>query len=58
MKFIEDLFVGGQRRDPATDGRPDPRPTARENAAILGDLTQDFDFTQPPRPPSLLPVRP
>ena len=27
LKFIEDDFLGGQRLDPATDGRPDPRPT-------------------------------
>src|SRR5207248_10265146 len=25
-KFIEDDFLGGARLDPATDGRPDPRP--------------------------------
>ena len=57
-KFIEDVFLGGQRLDPATDGRPDPRPTVRENVTILGDLNADFDFSQPPRPPSLLPVHP
>ncbi|MDQ1379756.1 MAG: hypothetical protein QOJ71_475, partial [Actinomycetota bacterium] len=58
LKFIEDDFLGGQRLDPANDGRPDPRPDVRENAAALGDLTSEFDFTQPPRPPVLLPVRP
>ena len=58
LKFIEDDFLAGQRLDPATDGRPDSRPDVRENAAILGDLTQDFDFTQAPRPPVLLPVVP
>ncbi len=58
LKFIEDDFLGGQRIDPKTDGRPDPRPDVRENAAILGDLTKDFDFTQSPRPPLLLPVNP
>jgi len=57
-KFIEDDFLGGQRLDPATDGRPDPRLTVRENAPILGDLAADFDFNQKPRPPRLLPVRP
>ncbi len=57
-KFIEDDFLRGQRLDPRTDGRPDPRPDVRENAAILGDLTADFDFSQPPRPPLLLPVHP
>jgi phospholipase C len=58
VKFIEDVFLGGQRLDPATDGRPDPRPDVRENAPVLGDLTYDFDFTQQPRPPLLLPVHP
>jgi phospholipase C len=57
-KFIEDDFLGGQRLDPTLDGRPDPRPGVRENAAILGDLTADFDFTQAPRPALLLPVQP
>jgi phospholipase C len=57
-KFIEDDFLGGRRLDPHTDGRPDPRPTVRENVAILGDLTNDFDFSQTPRPPLLLPVHP
>jgi phospholipase C len=56
VKFIEDVFLGGQRLDPRTDGRPDPRPTVREEVAKLGDLRRDFDFTQPPRPPILLPA--
>jgi phospholipase C len=58
VKFIEDDFLGGQRLDPATDGRPDPRPDVRETAPILGDLVNDFDFSQAPRPPLLLPERP
>ena len=49
VKFIEDDFLGGQRLDPKTDGRPDPRPTVRENVSVLGDLGSDFDFTQAPR---------
>ncbi len=57
-KFIEDDFLGGQRLDPATDGRPDSRPTVRENVPILGNLLADFDFSQPPRPPVLLPLHP
>jgi phospholipase C len=57
-KFIEDDFLHGQRLDPRTDGRPDPRPDVRETQHILGDLTHDFDFTQPPRPPTPLPVHP
>ena len=58
VKFIEDLFLGGQRLDPATDGRPDPRPDVRENASQLGNLLADFDFTQTPRPPLILPLSP
>jgi phospholipase C len=58
LKFIEDDFLRGARIDPKTDGRPDPRADVRENASILGDLTADFDFTQAPRPPQPLPVRP
>jgi len=58
VRFIEDRFLGGQRLDPATDGRPDPRPSVRETAPGLGDLTADFDFSQPPRPAVLLPERP
>ncbi|HYB17519.1 MAG TPA: alkaline phosphatase family protein [Streptosporangiaceae bacterium] len=57
-KFIEDDFLGGARLDPATDGRPDPRPDVREDAKILGNLLSDFDFSQPPRPPVLLPTHP
>ncbi len=53
-KFIEDDFLGGARIDPATDGRPDSRTVVRENSTALGDLTQDFDFTQAPRRPMLL----
>jgi phospholipase C len=58
VKFIEDDFLGGARLDPATDGRPDPRPDVRENNPALGDLAYDFDFTQRPRPPRLLPLHP
>ncbi len=58
VKFIEDDFLGGQRIDPQTDGRPDPRPDVRENAPQLGNLALDFDFTQPPRPPLVLPIHP
>ena len=58
LKFIEDDFLSGARIDPKTDGRPDSRPDVRENAAILGDLRNDFDFSQKPRPPLLLPLHP
>ena len=53
LKFIEDDFLNGDRLNPATDGRPDPRPDVREAGAILGHLEQDFDFSQAPRPPVL-----
>jgi phospholipase C len=56
-KFIEDAFLGGQRLDPSTDGRPDPRPDVREDVAP-GDLTGEFDFSRPPRAPVILPVCP
>ncbi|MBV9205893.1 MAG: alkaline phosphatase family protein [Actinobacteria bacterium] len=58
LKFIEDDFLGSSRLDPATDGRPDRRPDVRENASILGNLDQDFDFSQAPRPAVLLPTNP
>jgi phospholipase C len=51
LKFIEDDFLGGARLDPKTDGRPDPRPTVREDVPILGNLVKDFDFSQEPRAP-------
>ena len=57
-KFIEDDFLGGARLDPRTDGRPDPRPDVREDNPILGNLAFDFDFTQTPRSPMVLPVHP
>jgi hypothetical protein len=55
LKFIEDDFLSERRLDPKTDGRADPRPDVRETEPILGDLTRDFDFTQPPRPAMLHP---
>jgi phospholipase C len=58
LKFIEDDFLGGARLDPHTDGRPDSRPGVRENEPILGNLTADFDFSQQPRAPLLLPTNP
>jgi len=53
-KFIEDDSLGGRRLDPRTDGRPDPRPDVREQAPILGNLANDFNFTQKARPPLVL----
>ncbi len=57
-KFIEDDFLNGQRLNPATDGRPDPRPAVREVNPFLGNLLLDFNFNQTPRPPVILPVHP
>ena len=58
LKFIEDIFLTGSRLDPASDGRADSRPTVRENLPQLGELIRDFDFTQTPRPPFVLPINP
>jgi phospholipase C len=57
-KFIEDDFLSGQRLDPDTDGRPDPRPTVRDAYPHLGNLAADFNFNQAPRPPLILRVNP
>jgi phospholipase C len=58
LKFIEDDFLSSERLNPATDGRPDRRPDVREEAPGLGDIANDFDFDQLPRPPLLLPTHP
>ncbi len=57
-KFIEDDFLGGQRLNPRTDGRPDPRPDVRESLPLLGDLASDFNFSHHPRRPVILSVCP
>jgi phospholipase C len=56
LKLIEDLFLRGQRLDPKTDGRPDSRPTVREEVPILGNLLREFDFHQDPLDPLILPT--
>ena len=58
LRFIEDVFLQGQRLDPKTDGRPDSRPFVRENDAVTGDLMKEFDFSQRPLQPLVLPVHP
>jgi phospholipase C len=58
LKFIEDVFLDGQRLDPKTDGRPDSRPTVRECSPLLGDLLNDLDFSQDPLPALILPLNP
>ena len=58
IKFVEDIFLNNQRIDPAVDGRPDRRPDVRENVQKLGDLLSEFDFSQQPRDPMILPIFP
>ena len=58
-QFIEDDFLHGQRLNPTTDGRPDSRPTIRENAP---HPRQPRPRLQPPPPPTnqrlILPTHP
>jgi len=58
LKLIEDRFLKGERLDPRTDGWPDSRPTVRERIEALGDLSKDFDFSQDPLDPLVLPLYP
>jgi phospholipase C len=58
LKLVEDRFMGGERLDPEIDGWPDSRPTVREEIAKLGDLARDFDWTQEPHEPVVLPLWP
>jgi phospholipase C len=58
LSFIEEDFLGGARLNPAKDGRPDKRPVVREEAPGLGNIANDFEFNQAPRPPLLLPPHP
>jgi len=55
VKFIENDFLHGQRLDPATDGRPDSRPTVREMTPGVDIISRAFNFRQPPRAPVILP---
>jgi hypothetical protein len=62
--FMEDLFTGGARLVPSELGNPDPRPTIRDELTSatlpsgaqvpIGDILNEFDFTQTPLPPMLL----
>jgi phospholipase C len=54
LAVIEDDFLSGQRLNPATDGRADPRPDVRKDATQLGSLLSEFDFSQKPRAPLIL----
>lgn len=57
-KFIEDVFLNGQRLNPKTDGRSDPRPDVRENMPQLGSILNDLDLNQTPLPPLILNTHP
>ena len=62
--LIEQLFMNGAHLDPVAMGQPDNRPTIRDalttgtypdgSTAQLGQLIDEFDFTQTPLPPLLL----
>jgi phospholipase C len=56
LKLIEDVFMHGERM--SQSGRADPRPDYRDAQSVYGDLRDDFDFTQPPRPPLILSTHP
>jgi phospholipase C len=69
IRLIEDLFLNSDRLNPATDGRPDSRPDVRDALTVvynratgqpiqLGNLLNDFDFTQAPLPALVLPLDP
>ena len=62
--FIEQLFMGGTHLDPAAMGQPDNRPDIRDaltsvtypggSTAPIGQLIDEFDFTQTPLSPLIL----
>jgi phospholipase C len=56
LKLVEDVFIGGARL--SSTGRPDPRADYRDEQTAYGDLANDFDFVQQPRPPMLLSTHP
>jgi phospholipase C len=57
VTLIEDLFLGGRRLDPRTDGRPDSRPFVRDEEAV-GNAFAEFDFHQRPQAPMPLDLHP
>lgn len=58
LKFVEDVFLGGDRLDPKTDGRPDSRPIVRENVPILGEPAAGVRLHATVCPPLILPEHP
>src|SRR5260370_35947653 len=55
---MEDDYMGDAGLSPKPDRRPDSGPNVREDVPQLGNLVQDFSFSQSPRPPVLLPTNP
>lgn len=63
-RFIEDVFAGSARLDPAAIGQTEARPDIRDSVtsvrflngqtAPVGDLMAEFDFNQAPIPPLVL----
>jgi hypothetical protein len=64
--FMEDIFLGGARLDPAAFANPDNRPDLRDGMKVVhqisgpllpvGNLLKEFDFEGPPRPALILPT--
>jgi phospholipase C len=64
--LIENLFLGGTRLSPSALGNPDNRPDLRDaltrvgllggGTAPVGNLMSEFDFTQQPLRPLILPT--
>jgi phospholipase C len=62
--LIENLFMNGARLDPTAMGQPDKRPDVRDaltsvtfpdgTTSPIGQLINEFDFTQTPLPPLVL----
>ncbi len=62
--FIEQLFMNGTHLDPVAMGQPDHRPSIRDalttasypdgSTTQLGQLINEFDFSQTPLPPLIL----
>ena len=48
LKFIEDDFLGGERLNPQTDGRPDRRPDVRETRRCWATWTRTSTSTRRP----------
>ena len=57
-KFIEDDFLGGQRLNPATDGRPDPRPVRPREREDPGQPGQRLRLQPEPAPAARPPGAP